>query len=81
MESQPIKVKIVKVTMIRAVDENGKYHKISNYQESTNSEEIVFEEVNGILSSEWKQDKYTDGSFARSETEHTKFKITDELNY
>lgn len=70
------KMKIVKLTFFKAVDENGKYHTIEN-PPFENKEEVLLDEVEGIYKSEWKQDKYADGSFARSETEHTSFKIIE----
>lgn len=74
------KCKIVKFSYILAVDENGDSHQIENYPFSTKGEVLQYEEVEGILTSEWKQDKYTDGTHARSESKHTSFKIIGKLS-
>jgi len=43
-------------------------------------EELIYEEVSGILTTTWSQDKYADGTYSRSESEYTEFEITDKLN-
>jgi len=80
MSKKNIKVKIVELKMIRALDENGKYHDIDGYPHNTAKETVLYDDVDGELSSEWKQDRYTDGSYSRNESLHTVFKITDKLN-
>ena len=61
-----IKCKIVKRCFIVAIDEDGNTYKVPDVE---NSEEVIFKSIEGIAKVETKQDRYSDGSYARSESE------------
>jgi len=79
MSKKPIKCKIVQTTYTRAIDEEGNSHSIANLPDSDKTEFTIYSDVEGILTSNWSQDKYDDGTYARSESLHTSFEIV-ELN-
>ena len=75
-----VKRKIIKRWYIVAVDEYGDTHQLTNYPEPTKGKEVLHEAVDGVLTEEWRQDQYTDGSYARSESKYSEFEITEDLN-
>ena len=67
-------MKIVKRSYTVAVDDDGNTYDLLDYGESTFDEEIIYENVEVEISTYEEQDKYDDGSYARSYTEYKYFK-------
>ena len=66
---------IIKISHLVAIDENGETYKLLDFPDSTYEEEIIYSDVEGDITTEEQQDKYEDGSYARSYTEYKYFKI------
>ena len=68
-------MKIVKKSFYIAEDEDGNTYSLKNWNIPDPVDEIIQSDVKGELITEEKQDRYTDGSYARSYQEIIYFKI------
>ena len=71
---------IVKKIYVVARDKDGNEYPLKNWNGEQYCDEVIHENIKGELVTETEQDKYDDGTYARSYTETTYFYVGGKEN-